>query len=72
MRGTLAPLSPQEETALRKVGFGSAGPPADPDHIHRLLQVRLIEWNGWRWQLTPVGRQHYDSLVTNKARPSAA
>jgi hypothetical protein len=71
MRAMLAPLSPQEETALCKIGLGSSRP-LDPDHILRLLQVDLIEWNGWRWQLTPVGRQRYESLVTDTAHPSAA
>ena len=71
MKGMLASLSPHEETALRKIGFGSADSLA-PQHIRRLLQLQLIEWNGWHWQLTSVGRQRYDSLVTDTARPSAA
>lgn len=71
MKGMLAPLSPHEETALRKIGFGGAGP-LDPDHVRRLLHLDLIEWNGWRWQLTRAGQQRYDSLVTDTARPSAA
>ena len=46
----LAPLSWHEEAALRKVGFGSPDT-LDPNHIRRLLQLDLIEWNGWRWSL---------------------
>jgi hypothetical protein len=45
MKGVLAHLSPHEETALRKVGFGS-GEALELDHIRRLLQLGIIEWNG--------------------------
>jgi hypothetical protein len=62
MRGMLAQLSPHEETTLRKIGFGS-GDPLEAQHVHRLLQLELIEWNGSRWTLTELGRRRYDSLV---------
>lgn len=63
MKGMLAQLSPHEETALRKVGFGS-GEALEPDHIRRLLQLDLIAWNGWRWSLTKTGHRRYDALMS--------
>lgn len=69
MRGMLAPLSPHEATALAKIGFGGGGP-LDPEHIRRLLQLELIEWNGWRWALTETGRKRYDSMVCDDGRES--
>lgn len=65
MRGLLAPLSPHEEIALRKVGFGDREPLA-PEHVRRLLQLDLIEWNGWRWSLTETGRRRYDAMVVDE------
>lgn len=62
MRGLLAPLSPHEEITLRKVGFGEREPLA-AEHIRRLLQLDLIEWNDWRWSLTETGRRRYDAIV---------
>ena len=64
MKGMLAPLSPHEEMVLLKIGFGG-GDPLQPDHVRRLLQLELIEWNGWRWSMTATGRQRYDTLVCN-------
>jgi hypothetical protein len=54
MRSMLAPLSPHEEAALRKIGFGSAGD-LDAAYLRRLLDLQLIEWTGLTWQLSPVG-----------------
>ena len=62
MRGLLAPLSLNEETTLRRVGFGTEGD-LDPLHVRRLLRLELIEWSGWNWRLTSLGRLRYDSLV---------
>jgi hypothetical protein len=69
MRAILALLSTHEEAALRKIGFGSSDPLA-PSHVRRLLQLDLVEWGSHCWQLTPAGRQRYEGLVTNPARPS--
>jgi len=72
MRGMLAPLSPHEEIVLRKVGFGDLGP-LGPDHIRRLLQLDLIEWNGWRWTLTVTGQRRYGAMVSDEvANPKQA
>jgi len=37
-----------------------------PDHIRRLLQLDLIEWNGWRWTLTATGQQRYADVTSNE------
>ena len=71
MRSMLAPLSTHEETTLRKIGFGSADQ-VEPAHVRRLLQLELIEWAGCRWRLTVVGRQRYESLVTDVGQRPAA
>jgi len=67
MRGMLAPLSPHEEVVLRKVGFGDRGA-LDPDHIRRLLQLDLIEWNGWRWVLTATGQRRHDTMAADASQ----
>ena len=66
MRGLLAPLSPHEETALRKVGVGDREPLAS-EHIRRLLQLDLIEWNGRRWALTEAGQRRHGVVVSEEA-----
>ena len=65
MRGLLAPLSPHEEAALRKIGFGGDDP-LEPSRLRRLLQLELIEWDGASWRLTAVGRRRYDGLVVQQ------
>ena len=65
MREMLALLSRFEETALRKVALGDPGPPT-PEHARRLLQLGLIEWNGWQWCLTPAGRRRFEGGVNTR------
>lgn len=65
MRGMLAPLSPHEEIALRKVGYGDRGP-LEPDHIRRLSQLDLIEWDGSRWTLTATGEQRHAAVTSDE------
>ena len=64
MRGMLAQLSPNEEGTLRRVGFGAEAP-LEHNHVRHLLQLDLIEWSGWTWRLTALGRQRYASLVAD-------
>ena len=71
MRGMLAPLSPHEEVALRRIAFGTEGT-LDPGHIRRLQQLDLIEWAGWTWRLTSLGRQRHEILVADSNKPSRA
>lgn len=70
MRGMLAPLSPHEEATLRRIAFGSEGT-LDPAHIRRLLQLDLIEWGGWTWQLTSLGQHRHEALVADGAKAAA-
>ncbi len=70
MRGSIAPLSRFEGAALRKVGFGSDDVLA-PEHVRRLIQLNLIQWNGLRWVLTPIGRERYDLLVNQNSQKSS-
>jgi hypothetical protein len=62
MRGMLAPLSPNEETTLRRVAIGTEGE-LDPIHVRRLLQLELIEWDGWTWRLTSVGLARCNAIA---------
>jgi hypothetical protein len=55
-----APLSPQEEVALRRVAHGSFG--IAPAHRNGLLHLQLIEsWRG-ELRLTALGQKRYRSL----------
>jgi hypothetical protein len=67
----LAPLSPHEEAALRKAGFGG-NDPLEPAHLRRLLKLDLIEPAGASWRLTSIGRRRYQLLVQQAAGPNAA
>lgn len=62
VRGLRAPLSPNEENALRRIAVGATSAlPATT--IRRLEQLELIEAgqpSGWR--LTALGRQRHNSL----------
>jgi hypothetical protein len=60
MRGLLAPLSPNEEVALRRVAMGSTKLPAQ--HLKHLEQLKLIEAHKGGYRLTPLGRQRYNRL----------
>ncbi len=64
-----APLSPHEETALRRVALGAARP-ADvaPRDLMRLRTLELVEDADGLLRLTSVGRQRYGLL----SRPGAA
>jgi hypothetical protein len=65
----LAPLSPNEEATLRRIGLSAQGQ-FDPQRIQRLLQLGLVEWTGWRWQLTAVGRRRYGNMVRSSIKAS--
>jgi hypothetical protein len=62
MRGMLAPLSPHEETALRKIAAGSVDP-IDPVHVRRLRDLGLVNEVGTSWHLTPLGARRHEQLV---------
>ena len=62
MRGMLVPLSPNEESTLRRISFGTEGE-LDAGHVRRLRQLELIEWKGWTWRLTTVGLARCNALA---------
>ena len=66
MRGLEALLSRHEEAALRKIGFAS-NDALQPEHIRRLRNLELIEWQLGRWHLTMLGRQRYETLVIDRS-----
>ena len=66
MKGIRAPLSPHEETALRKIAVGSVDS-VDPAHARRLQQLELVEQDGNSWRLTATGRRRHDLLMTSPA-----
>ena len=62
-RGSLAPLSANEEVTLRRVALGiaKAANLSELD-IKRLRALSLIEENGGSLRLTPTGRERYLAL----------
>ena len=69
MKGILAPLSPHEETALRKIAVGSDC--LDPAHLRRLHQLGLVENAGGTWRLTALGARRHDLLMNAADAPAA-
>jgi hypothetical protein len=69
-RGLLAPLSPNEESALRKVANGIGGPSElRSGSIARLKNLALVEEHDGRIRLTPLGLQRF-SAVKSTAPPN--
>ena len=58
--GSVAPLSPQEEIALRRIAHGSFA--VDARITSRLICLALIERMGKGLRLTPLGRLRFDAL----------
>ena len=59
-RGLLAPLSPNEEVALRRISNGSAETQSTPVadlHVQRLMRLALIQVGPLGLQLTDLGKQ---------------
>lgn len=54
-RGLRAQLSPNEETALRKIATGSDFDRIQLAHIEHLAALQLIEARDGKWQLTEFG-----------------
>lgn len=65
-RGLLAPLSPNEQTALRRVA-GGISLPGDlrETSVARLKLLALVEEQEGRIRLTPLGRQRCLELKEN-------
>jgi hypothetical protein len=57
-RGLLAPLSPNEQTALRRIAHGISKPKhLRPTSVTRLKQLALVEECEGRIRLTALGHQ---------------
>jgi hypothetical protein len=63
LRGQTAPLSPNEEITLRRIALGVV-PTGDllPRDVARLVLLALIERDGERLRLTPLGQMRYEAL----------
>ena len=69
-RGLLAPLSPNEEKALRRVAHGISKPQHLRDaSIMRLKRLSLVEEQDGRIRLTDLGMQRF---AGGQAAPPAA
>ncbi|WP_428661210.1 hypothetical protein [Reyranella sp.] len=69
-RGLRAQLSPNEETALRKIALGAM----DRDyislpHLEHLVALALIEARDGKWRLTQMGAAR---LISSESRHTAA
>jgi hypothetical protein len=58
--GLLAPLSPQEEIALRRVAVGSLV--VDAQAASRLIGIALLHRTSSGLRLTPLGQRHFNAL----------
>lgn len=58
--GLLAPLGPQEETALRRIAHGSYA--VDAQVASKLIRLALVEPKRGDLGLTPLGQLRYDAL----------
>lgn len=68
MKASHAPLSPHEENTLRRIGFHSGE--GLTVYLRRLLHLELVEWSGWTWRLTALGRRRYEGLVFDASATS--
>lgn len=59
-RGLIAPLSPQQEIALRRIALGSLI--VDAQVAAKLVDLALIERTSSGYRLTPLGRLRYNAL----------
>jgi hypothetical protein len=59
MKSTLAPLSLDEEIALRRIAHGSN---VDPPVAARMQDLALIQRTKGGYRLTPLGQLRYDAL----------
>ena len=60
-RGLVAPLSPNEEIALRRVAYGSSDVPAR--HVARLVKLALVAADETGLRLTDVGVRRVRQLA---------
>jgi hypothetical protein len=68
-RGFRAPLSPNEELALRHVATGLAHPTSAPrGNVERLKNLGLVVQVDGELRLTAIGRDRYVNLPSNSLR----
>jgi hypothetical protein len=61
-RGLLAPLSPNEHAALRRVAGGISKPKhLRPSSVARLKRLALVEENEGRIRLTALGKERWEA-----------
>ena len=66
-RGLLAPLSPHEEIALRRVAHGIVDPKTlQASHILRLKSLALIKDSKGTLRVTPLGQRRLDALPNTR------
>ncbi len=72
-RGLLAPLSPNEEVALRRVSLGIL-PRTELSlrHVKRLCALGLVERTTDSLRLTPLGHQRYAALPLGRIHATFA
>lgn len=62
-RGALAPLSPREETMLRRIALGiSLSPDLPQREVNRLKMLGFVCVANGALGLTPLGEQRYSEL----------
>ena len=62
-RGLKAPLSPHEESTLRRVALGISKAELLPARdVAHLISLRLVDEKDGRLSLTGLGRQRYEGL----------
>lgn len=72
-RGLLAPLSANEENALRRVAHGISKPKHLRDSsVERLKRLALVEEQNGRIRLTALGAQRFAEATKGGKRPDAA
>jgi hypothetical protein len=58
MKELFPPLTPEQESALRRIRDGGEsliGSTLQSGDLHRLLVLQLIRWDGTSWRLTNLG-----------------
>jgi hypothetical protein len=72
-RGLLAPLSPNEQTVLRRVAKGITKPKhLRSNSVERLKRLALVEESGGRIRLTALGQQRCLAEVPTPPHAPAA
>jgi hypothetical protein len=72
-KGLLVPLSPNEETTLRRITYGLVAPSdLNKRDVGRLTSLGLVMARGNSFALTPLGEQRVAQLPNNARVPQTA